>query len=346
MSLTNRDAPQPGRGFAMVPAWLVWKQPTANALTVYVHLALFGTFNPGTATYEECRPSKKTLAHGDPKKGYPGTGLSESTVGRALRELEKLRAIKGEPSFDPITGAQGPTVYRLVFGQLVEEVAAEDPMSPVTPPPPVTGDMGGHVTGDTPSHATGDRGPRVSGGTPPMSPVTHNQEPFTKNPSTQSSDHPSGDRPGGGATRKASTRKRQTSKAVQPTLSGEEPATEERQPALHDIAMGIARGWIAYRASQNVPVVAKNALHALKSLVLPCLEAGYREDEIKRALNGLGEGIPSKAQMERALVRIRGKAPQPQRGTNGRPPAGTLHVNDAWGDDVRPVATATAGGGW
>jgi hypothetical protein len=180
----GRDpAPGPGRGYAMVPAWLAWKQPSPNALLVYVHLALFGTFNPGTATYEQCRPSKKTLAKGDPDRKYKGTGLSESTVGRALRELERLGGIVGEPSFDEKDGSQGPTVYRVVFGAVVEEVSA-----------PESGQTAGQqderpahrqarrqaarravdaaepdpgVTGDTPSVYPGEGS--VSAGQPPLS---------------------------------------------------------------------------------------------------------------------------------------------------------------------------------
>lgn len=153
----------PGRGFAMVPAWLAWKQPSANALLVYVHLALFGTFNPGTATYEQCRPSKRTLAEGDLSRGYPGTGLGEQTVGRALRELVALGAIRGEPSFHPVTGAQGPTVYRLVFGQVHEQQAD----------PHITGDTGPGITPDT-----GGISPPIPGG---ISPVIPNLEVRTKN---------------------------------------------------------------------------------------------------------------------------------------------------------------------
>lgn len=123
------------------------------------------------------------------------------------------------------------------------------------------------------------------------------------------------------------------------------PADEPKEPTNHDIAMGIARSWIKYRESQNVPVVANNALHALKSLVLPFLDHDYTEAEIKRALNGLEEGLPSKAQMERALVRVRGKGVRPSR----RPgqAAGTLNVNDAWADGVttRPALAGAAQGG-
>ncbi|MBM0201934.1 hypothetical protein JNW90_01525 [Micromonospora sp. STR1s_5] len=336
---------QPGRGFAMVPAWLVWKQPSANALTVYVHLALYGTFNPGTATYEQCRPSKKTLAKGDPKKGYPGTGLSESTVGRALRELEALNAIKGEEQYDPTNGAQLPTVYRLIFGQVVEEIAAQTPVSSVTPPP--------RVTGDTPPPFASEEGAHVTGDTPPMSPVTHNQEPHTKNHLTQSSDHPADDRRGGNgeildepiqmsldaaipAPRKAGPKK--TSKASGPKA--------QREPTHHDVAMGIARDWIRFNAENNTPIAGSNVQHRLASLVKPFLEADFAEKEIKLALNDLrSDGVPSTQAMQRVLNRRRGVQPQQQRRHNQA--AGTLNVNDAWADGVttRPaMAGATSGG--
>ncbi|TDC69126.1 hypothetical protein E1193_30750 [Micromonospora sp. KC606] len=118
-----------------------------------------------------------------------------------------------------------------------------------------------------------------------------------------------------------------------------------KTPTNHDIAMGIARSWIKYRESQNVPVVANNALHALKSLILPFLDHDYAEAEVKRALNGLEEGLPSKAQMERALVRVRGRGTRPAHRSNQAP--GTLNVNDAWADNVttRPAMAGAAQGG-
>ncbi|MBC9000523.1 hypothetical protein [Micromonospora aurantiaca (nom. illeg.)] len=154
------------------------------------------------------------------------------------------------------------------------------------------------------------------------------------------SDHPADDR------------RDERSAAVQPTLDGavpppRTPAEPKRQPTNHDVAMGIARKWIDHRANLGVPVVGGRPLHQLASLIRPFLDADYTEDEIKRALNGLGEGIPSKAQMERALVRIRGRAPRPPAGVAGRPSPGVMQVNDAWAEDVRPVgAGAAAGGAW
>lgn len=152
---------EPGKGFAMVPAWLAWKQPTPAEMLVYVHLALFGTFNPGTATYEQCRPSKSTLADGDPRRGYPGTGLGVQVVARALRGLEAKGAIIGEPAFDPVDGRQLPTVYRVQFGHVIEapaphitsdtggvsdqrnhESAGQDPVSDQNPPGGIADDMG------------------------------------------------------------------------------------------------------------------------------------------------------------------------------------------------------------
>jgi hypothetical protein len=112
-----------GAGFAMVPAWLVRKGVTGNELLVYVHLALYGRFNPGSAEYEECRPSRKTLAE--------STGRSISTIDRALAGLEEKGAIVGDVIFDARTGAQRPTVYRLVFGR-VEQTHPAPPDSDST----------------------------------------------------------------------------------------------------------------------------------------------------------------------------------------------------------------------
>lgn len=170
-----------GAGYAMVPGWLVKKKPSPNAITVYVHLAMHGTFNTGEAIYESCKPSKRTLANGDEKRGYPGCGLSEQVIGRALRELEALRAIKGEPDFDD-KGGQLPNVYRLIFGEIheEEETPAQEGVSPVTPPEQETREESadeprGGIGSDTPRGDQIDTGGEVS-------PVIHNQEPPTQNP--------------------------------------------------------------------------------------------------------------------------------------------------------------------
>ncbi len=125
-----------GAGFAMVPGWLLARQPSANALLLYVHLAMFGTFNPGTATYEQCRPSARTLAKGDPARSYPGTGLSVNTVRRALAELEDLGAVESEEAYDK-RGGRLPNVYRLVFGSLMRESEGGVPTSGQGGYPPV-----------------------------------------------------------------------------------------------------------------------------------------------------------------------------------------------------------------
>lgn len=115
------------------------------------------------------------------------------------------------------------------------------------------------------------------------------------------------------------------------------PAGEE-EPTAQQRAFGVARGWIAYRAGQNKPVVGGNPLHQLRSLIQPFIEAGYSDNEIKHALNGLGEGIPSKAQLDRALVRLRdGRSVATSSPGRYAPAADALRVNDHWDN----VATGT-----
>ena len=129
-------------------------------ITVYVHLALFGTFNTGYQVYEQCRPSKQTLANGGEMRerdctggadcegrcgAYHGTGLSVSTVYRALRSLVSRGAVAGTVRYGP-DGAQLPTVYRLIHNNPAVAVpartdphAGDPPLSPMTDPP-VMGD--------------------------------------------------------------------------------------------------------------------------------------------------------------------------------------------------------------
>lgn len=143
-----------GAGYVMVPGWLLARRPSANALMLYTHLAMHGRFDHATAVYEECRPSIKRLSQGDPRSGYPGTGMSPATIHRALRELVELGAITGRPAYDR-RGGQLPTIYRVMFGRIAP-TSDTPPLSPVTPPP---------VTSDT----------------PPLSLVRDNPEPSTQN---------------------------------------------------------------------------------------------------------------------------------------------------------------------
>lgn len=138
-------------GFVMIPGWLLDLKPSGNAMLAYCQLASFGTWNPGTGAYDECRPALGTLAE--------RAGISESGLRRALRELmDKGAVVAGGARYDA-RGGQLPTVYRVIFGV----VAPPGGVSPVT---------GGGVTG----------------GTPGVSPVTPNQEPSTKNQHQDSSD--------------------------------------------------------------------------------------------------------------------------------------------------------------
>jgi hypothetical protein len=134
----------------MVPEWLRVRKPGGAAILVYITLASFGTWNPGSARYDECRPSVPTLAE--------ETGLGESTVRRAIKDLTQLGALEVGGVRRAANGGELPRVYRVVFGQVTA------PPSQV--PPPGTPDGTGGVSPDTP------------GGVPEMTP---NQEPSTKN---------------------------------------------------------------------------------------------------------------------------------------------------------------------
>lgn len=137
-------------GFVMVPGWLLARGVTPIALAVYVHLAAHGTWNPGTARYDECRPAIATLA--------AEAGISENSVRKGLRELLDLGALQAGGKRYDATGGQLPTVYRVIFGEVVAP--------------------GGFTSCTPPVH-------EVKGGGSPPAP---NQEPSTKNPHQDSSD--------------------------------------------------------------------------------------------------------------------------------------------------------------
>lgn len=140
-------------GFTMFPEWLRAQKPEPAEVVAYLALAAFGTFNPSTGKYDECRPSIPTLAD--------ETGLSENTLRKAIRSLLGRGALEaGGKRYDE-RGGQLPTIYRVVFGvvtppQNLNQGGADSEVAPVQP--------------DTPGGV-----PKSEG----------NQEPSTKNPNTK-----------------------------------------------------------------------------------------------------------------------------------------------------------------
>lgn len=165
--IIDSDPPTAPTGFGMIPAWLAWKQPTGNAVLVYLHLALFGRFNTMTGVYEQCRPSKPTLANGGKlkeKTGYPGTGLSVATIERALVELRDLGAATPHVRYDH-DGGQAPTEWTLHYNAPGSRPACPD----------LTGDLISEVGGGPHPRGGGDLTGEVGG----TSRVRYNPEPLT-----------------------------------------------------------------------------------------------------------------------------------------------------------------------
>lgn len=90
--MTDQRKGQWGSGYVMVPGWLVQRGLTPDETHVYVHLAMHGTFSPGTGTYESIWPSMTRLSRGAseegyPGEGYPGTGMSKRRIREAIDGL-------------------------------------------------------------------------------------------------------------------------------------------------------------------------------------------------------------------------------------------------------------------
>lgn len=148
----------------MVPRWLAdkrieGKKLSGNGILAYVHLALRGTWNPGTGEYEECRPSMKTLSS--------DMDVAVNTARNAVQELTRFGGVIGSERFDE-RGNQLPTVYRVIFGRVVE---------PASETPPPKSDRGG-----TPKN---DRGVLQNPTGAPLQKTTDNQEPFNQEPNTK-----------------------------------------------------------------------------------------------------------------------------------------------------------------
>lgn len=137
---------------------------------------------------------------------------------------------------------------------------------------------------------------------------------------------------------------------IQGTIDGEDETLGNSTETTSDQAFGIANDWIKYRAGQGCPVAGGRPQHQLKSLILPFLDARYTVKEVKNAMASIGEGIPSRQQMQRELDRIRTgrRAPGRQERRSG------ADVNQAWADvrseadQDRQFAGTSSGGasGW
>lgn len=318
------------RGWVMVPAWLLAKKPAGNDILIYCTLGSYGTWNPGTGTYESCKPAVETMAE--------ETGLSRSTIKRSLGNLLKLGALERTLQYTP-EGDPAPSLYRVIFGSVVEPegVGSQVDLPPAAGKP--TRSKGGRSTGG-PTSVHGRTEGR-STDEPRVGPqVDHNQDPLNQDPSTKSSVPAPQVRLGGD----------DDGVDGQLTIEGrtEKPAAE-REPTLNDVAMGLARGWSGKRTEDGCPIVmrGKNSdpVMAVRKLILPYLEGGYSEDEIKLGLAWTDTGIPTPPEFERGLAAVRRGWRTPKgwkagtgRGTSqpaGRqrqgsgPMAGTnLHIDD------------------
>lgn len=93
------------------------------------------------------------------------------------------------------------------------------------------------------------------------------------------------------------------------TITGEiEKAPDRQVKVLHDTAMGIGRDWVGFRKEKGCPVVMRSTgdpIAAVAKLVLPALQAGYTDLEIKNAMVWADTGIPTTQQLETGLGRVR-----------------------------------------
>jgi len=174
----------------MVPAWLRRRRPSGNALIAYVTLASFGTFNPDTGAYDECRPSLATMAE--------ECGLLERTLQRGITELIGYGAVERTVVVDPIKGRQ-PSIYRVIFGHLegprqvtTEQIVNADAGEASQVTDPLTSET---VTGDarevsvlTLGRCQDRRGGGVTGDVEPRTPTTNNPE-TKKNTNTRERVH-------------------------------------------------------------------------------------------------------------------------------------------------------------
>ena len=98
-------------GYAMIPGWIFGRGLSTTAIALYVLLAEYGTYRGETGTYEECRPSRATMAR--------RLGVSVETVKRGLGELVDSGAVTRRARIDPASGARLPSVYTVQAGTIM-----------------------------------------------------------------------------------------------------------------------------------------------------------------------------------------------------------------------------------
>lgn len=307
------------RGYVMVPAWLLIKQPTGNDVLIYCTLASHGSWNPGIGVYENCKPSIELMVE--------ETGLSRSTIKRCLANLIKFKAIKRTLQYTA-EGDPAPSLYRVIFGTVVEPkeddedegVDAGQVGSQEDRPPRKRRSKRGRSTGEP----TGSVHPRTDGRStdePTVGPpVDRNQEPSDQEPEPRTT----------GSEDAAHLRRDEVARESdshpgpdgQITITGEveEPANlpAKRSPtevAANSEIMGLARGWLDHRAAWDCPVIANKGgdpLMALRGLISAAKGAGYSDDEIKYGLCYVDRSVPTAREMEAALIQVRrGWRPRP-----------------------------------
>lgn len=295
------------RGFAMVPAWLLEKQPKGNDILIYCTLASHGSWNPGSGVYESCKPSVELMAE--------ETGLSRSTVKRALDNLLELGAAERTLQYTP-EGDSAPSLYRVIFGQVIEPAGVGRSTDEPTPPARRNSRSKGRRSTGEPT-SVHERTDGRSTDEPTVGPqVNHNQEPLNQEPMTKSSDPASQGRRTDGSDDDLPD--------GQTTIDGKvEPGKSAAEKKAERDAGTVAGDWAAVRAKTGCPIVlrGRNAdpVAAVRSLVLPALLAGYTDIEVKNALAWLDTGIPSTAQLETALAKVKGGWRPPQGWKPGDP---------------------------
>lgn len=120
MTVSGRDI---GR-YTIVPEWVAMADISAVAKILYLHLGLHADWETG-----ECFPSRKRLAE--------LCGCSESTIKRALKELEEVEAIRRSARWRD-DGSQASNLYIIVTAVPPSQTSMVTPRGLTVEPPPGT----------------------------------------------------------------------------------------------------------------------------------------------------------------------------------------------------------------
>ncbi len=297
--------------WAMVPVWVLSKGLKPATLVTYVALRSFADRAGGA------RPRAETIAE--------RAHLSVGTVRNSIQELRSKGLLVTSERRRPDGSLAGLT-YKLFDIDPSPQQAAE-PRRKGAKPGPKPGQKPSSEAGTSsnvpPSIGTEDAPAGTSGNAGGLHQVMQGSAPTNAGKNTPR-EHTTGTPSDSASQSRRTPESDDRLPDGQTTIDGKvEPGKTAAQKKAEKDAGEVAGSWVGVRAKHGCPIVlrGRNAdpVAAVRSLVLPAMLAGYSDIEVKKALAWLDTGLPSAAQLDTALAKVKGGWCPPQGWKPGDP---------------------------